>query len=86
VKYSKEAVKFYRTISKAEIDFIIDLDGKLIPIEVKSASKIIPVPKIMKTFQNKRKGDQSIIVTDDLLDYKDNNYFIPLTLLPFIGL
>ena len=35
-----EKMNYWRTTGKAEVDFILHLDNKLIPIEVKSQTKI----------------------------------------------
>ena len=88
-KFSDESVFFYRTISKAEIDFIIQKEEKLIPLEVKFSRKQINLPIVMKNFNAKFKNvDKNIIITKNNLDYnkKLNCFFIPVYLLPFIEL
>ncbi len=79
-RYEKDQIKFYRTVSKAEIDFILDLPGNPIPIEVKSISKKIAIPKIMQSFGEK----YGVIVTENVLIQSEKTFFIPLALLPFI--
>lgn len=79
-RYGKGRIKFFRTISKAEIDFVVELPGRLIPVEVKSVKKAVRPPKVMKSFMK----DYGVIVTDNFLDKKGDIYFIPIVLLPFI--
>lgn len=91
-KYDQDQVKFYRTISKAEIDFIIQTSNFSLPIEVKSIHKQIAIPAIMRNFNKEyNRGKESdtdksinIIISEDLLEQKDNSYFIPISLLPFV--
>lgn len=81
--YGIENIKFYRTISKAEIDFILEAPGGLIPIEVKSIQKKINPPKIMNNFRHEHQSP-CVIVTDNFLHQTKHNYFIPTCLFPFV--
>ena len=81
-RYDQDQVRFYRTISKAEIDFIVEDHQRVIALEVKSASKNISVPRV---FRNLRK-DVAVIVTDDLLEKRDGVLYIPMVLIPFLKL
>lgn len=84
----KDYLHFYRTISGAEIDFVIEKEnGKNILCEVKYRSKV-KLPLAMKNFQ-KRYPDlagQKIMVTKDLLKKENNVYYLPAALLPFVEL
>lgn len=57
-------LKFWRTKSKAEVDFIIEKEQKLIPIEVKYSSKPI-IGKSLHSFIEKFNPPQAIILTKD---------------------
>jgi len=48
LKYNLE-FSFWRTKSKAEVDFIVQMDGQVIPIEVKSG---LSQPKATRAFQS----------------------------------
>ena len=61
---SVSSLKFWRTKSKAEVDFIIEKEQKLIPIEVKYSSKPA-VGKSLHSFIEKFNPPQAIILTKD---------------------
>ena len=87
-QFQKDYLHFYRTISGAEIDFIIEKEnGKNILCEVKYRSKVA-LPLAMKNFQKKYPDlvDQKIIITKDLIKRKDDVYYLPTVLLPFVRL
>ena len=46
----KQDIKFWRTISKAEVDFILETEKGLVPIEVKYSK--LKSPKISRSFRN----------------------------------
>jgi uncharacterized protein len=77
-------VKYWRTKSKAEVDFVIEIGKKLIPIEVKYSSKRI-IGKSLYSFIEKFEPEKAIILTKDLLaEEKIKNcqiLFIPLSYL-----
>jgi uncharacterized protein len=82
------ALHYYRTVSKSEIDFIMLSDNVITPIEVKFSGKIKSLPVAMKNF-NKHYGDdvsKNIIITRDYIGYdsEQNCYFIPVYILPFL--
>ena len=86
-KFSDENIFFFRTVSKAEIDFIIQKENKLIPLEVKFSRKQTTLPVVMKNFNiNFQNIDKNIIITKNNLNYNEelNCFFIPVYLLPFI--
>ena len=86
VKYWLDNIYFYRTISKSEIDFIIQKENELIPIEVKYRNNISKIPVAVKNFSNiyKDKVNNKIIITKDYLKKEENNLFIPFYLYSFI--
>lgn len=77
---------FYRTIAKAEIDFVICKEKELIPIKIKFGKKKQEVPVVEKNFMKMygKMVKKSIVITQDELRYEDNCIFIPVTLLPFV--
>ena len=83
-KVEKNKVFYYRTISKSEIDFIINYFGELIPIEIKFTN-VNKIPVAIKNFKEKYvKTSNIIIATKETLKKEKNIYFIPIILLPFI--
>ena len=83
--FSEDNIHFYRTISKSEIDFVVEAKDKLISIEVKFQKKSntpVSIRNFNKNYADR--ADYSIIVTLDKLDSQNNTYFIPAVLLPFI--
>ena len=75
-------VKFWRTKSQAEVDYILERGNSLLPIEVKSVSKKLPAPgKSFYSFVSKYKPEYGIIVTSDVYGTKDIDgtkvYYVP---------
>jgi len=83
--FPSEAIYFYRTISKSEIDFIVKKDDKLIPIEVKFR-KTSTIPVSLRNFRKRYdlKIDFNLIITQTKLSFCENTYFIPSVLFPFV--
>lgn len=78
---------YYRTISRAEIDFIAQYDNFLIPIEVKfrkKASTPVALKNFISNYKNRIK--YGLMLTQNIMDRKNNIYFLPVTLLDFIHL
>ena len=87
-QFQKDYLHFYRTVSGAEIDFVIETEnGKNILCEVKYRSKAV-IPLAMKNFQKRYPDlvDQKIIITKDLLKRENDVYYLPAVLLPFVEL
>jgi predicted AAA+ superfamily ATPase len=76
---------YYRTISKSEIDFILNTESGLIPAEVKFRKKV-SIPVSIKNFiKNYSKNTEyAIIFTQDYIAKKDNFFFIPVILTEFL--
>ncbi|MEA3295726.1 MAG: ATP-binding protein [Patescibacteria group bacterium] len=85
--FLNEDIFFYRTISGAEIDFIIKRDF-LYSIEVKFRKNIKTMPVAMKHFADdyKEKVKLNIVFTKDFIgfDKKSDCFFIPVVLMPFV--
>lgn len=77
-------VYYYRTISKAEIDFIGKKGSELLPFEVKFTKKPKVPIKIFSSFSEKYHNKLSFIITSDTFGKRDNIVFIPVILLPFM--
>jgi len=79
-------IYFYRTISKSEIDFVIQKENELLPIEVKYRNNVSKIPVAIKNFSNlyENKINYKIIITKNYLKKEDNNLFIPYYLFGFV--
>ena len=80
-KFSK--LYFYQTISKAEIDFVLENFDKTLSIfEVKYRKKV-QVPNVFKKFEDKYSSLllNKFIITKDILKYEKWVYFIPACVL-----
>lgn len=79
-------IYFYRTIAKAEIDFILCKEKEIIPIKVKFGKKRQKVPVVIKNFMKlyPEVAKRAIVITQDELRYESNCTFVPICLVPFI--
>ncbi len=75
------AVKYWRTKSKAEVDFIIEKDQKPYPFEVKYSSKKV-IGKSLHSFIEKFRPPQAVIFTKDFA----GEHQVSETLVKFIPL
>ena len=79
--YPAQTFKYWRTKSKAEVDFIIEKESSVIPIEVKYSSKKT-IGKSLHSFIEKFNPPKTIILTKDFLAEekikKSKTQFIPL--------
>ncbi|MBU4331665.1 ATP-binding protein [Patescibacteria group bacterium] len=75
-------LKYWRTKSKAEVDFIIEKEQKVFPIEIKYSSKPV-IGKSLHSFIEKFNPPQAVILTKDYLGEKKVKKtkvkFIPLS-------
>ncbi len=76
---------FWRTKSKAEIDFIVKCDGKIVPCEVKYQTKADSIPKAFYGFLEKYNFPFGVIITQNTIGVKEIDkkkiYFYPIYLL-----
>ncbi len=72
--YAGEEVKFWRSKSKAEVDFILDKKG-LTAIESKSGGR--SETKSLKSFREKYHPDKTIILCRDKLNYDEDTIIMP---------
>lgn len=77
---------FYRTIAKAEIDFILCKEKEIIPIKIKFGKKKQKVPVVVKNFMKMYApmAKQAIVVTQDELRFEKDCMFVPASVLPFL--
>jgi len=71
-------VKYWRTKSKAEVDFIIEKKGTLVPVEVKSDLKKPKLTKSFTSFLEKYKPKRGIILSERLFKDKNKIKFRPI--------
>ncbi len=71
-------IKYWRTKAKAEVDFIIESNGKIIPLEVKSDLNEPKITKSFHSFLEKYKPSNGMILSEKLISKRDNIYFIPI--------
>ncbi|MCX9013383.1 MAG: ATP-binding protein [Candidatus Methanoperedens sp.] len=79
--YKGKEVKFWRSKSKAEVDFILDSKG-LVAIESKSGAR---QGKSLHSFKEKYKPDITIIANMDVLDEKAGTVYLPFVFIPVLG-
>jgi len=74
---------FYWRNKKREVDFVIDLDGKFLPIEVKYSDNIQKddVRGISEFMKTGRSYDHGIITSKSLLEVNKNHTVVPLSIL-----
>lgn len=74
--------KYWRTQSKAEVDFIIEQEGRTIPVEVKKKLTTTVLGKSLFSFINRYKPPTAIIISDDYEGTRELEHttvtFIPL--------
>jgi predicted AAA+ superfamily ATPase len=82
--YGRENIFYYRTLSKTEIDFIVSLENKLVPLEVKSG--VTRPPAILASFKtrNANTAPYAILANTEKLAKEGTTYFFPTTILPFV--
>ena len=71
-------VKYWRTKSRAEVDFVIEKNEKPIPVEVKSELKRPKITKSFASFLEKYKPQNKIIVSNSLFSEKNKIKFRPI--------
>jgi len=83
-RYGDDSIYFHRTISKSEIDFIVESDSRLIPVEVKFTNSPRSLPLAMRNFsKNYENVARNIVVTKNQMS-GDGFHAIPAYLLPFV--
>ena len=70
---------YYRTISKSEIDFVLKVNDKLVPIEVKFRKKV-KYPIAVENFIKKYECLKPVVITKHFFENNNNVVFLPLPL------
>jgi len=84
-----ESMSFFRTTNQTEINFIIENNNSIIPIQVVTAKQQNNIPRIFKSFilQKEREMSKMLVITKDVLKKEYLNgipiYFIPTHLISF---
>ena len=71
-------VKYWRTKSQAEVDFIIELNGEVIPVEVKTTLKAERVTRAVHSFIEKHKPKRCYVLSLEFEGREKNVIFLPL--------
>ena len=71
-------VKYWRTKSKAEVDFIIEDKNKIIPVEIKSDMKKAKISKSFLSFIDKYKIKTVVVFSAKLFEEKKGVMFRPI--------
>lgn len=81
-------VFFYRTIAKAEIDFVVKSGDDLIPIQVAYGENKQSISVATKNFIEKYKERVpfTLVLTRKILKFEKDVLFLPVTMLPFVRL
>ena len=59
-------LRYWRTKSKAEVDFIIEEQGSIMPLEVKATLTKVSITRSLRSFFEKYKPDQAVIASGSL--------------------
>ena len=70
--------KYWRTKSMAEVDFVIEKNGNIIPIEIKSNLNHLSFTKSFLSFLEKYKPKRSFILSERLFAKRKNTKFRPI--------
>lgn len=71
-------LKYWRTKSMAEVDFVAEKDGKITPIEVKSNLVRASFSKSFLSFLEKYKPKKSLVLSEKLFAEKNKTAFRPI--------
>ncbi|MBU1199581.1 MAG: ATP-binding protein [Nanoarchaeota archaeon] len=71
-------LKYWRTKSKAEVDFVLEKESGIFPIEVKSGLKNPRFTKSFLSFLNKYKPEDALIVSEQISGRKNKVRFRPI--------
>jgi len=81
-----DSLFYYQNLSGSEIDFIIKDKNKILAIESKFQNNTNKQPIVMKNFATDFAVSRNIVLTKNNLLKKENCWFIPVVLLPFVEL
>lgn len=90
VKLDVPNIRFWRTKDDAEVDFIIEKKGMIIPIEVKSSRAVSSISRGFRSFMSRYAPKTAVIITMGeqktmTINTTDIYYMLPYQLFPFIS-
>ena len=71
-------LRYWRSKSKAEVDFVIEKSGKLYPVEIKSGLFKANMTKSFQSFLEHYKLKKGIVFSEKLVDEKGKIKFRPI--------
>jgi predicted AAA+ superfamily ATPase len=78
-------IYYYRDKDMKEIDIILEMDGKIMPIEIKKTanppSEILKTFKVLDKLQNKRGKSAVLCMKSSLSAFDKENYIVPIWLI-----
>ena len=72
------AIKYWRTKSKAEVDFVVETKGNIVPIEIKSNMTSPNITRSFTSFLDKYKPKKSFVLSENFVFDKQNIKFRPI--------
>ncbi len=75
---SEVGVKYWRSKSKAEVDFVVEGEGRAVPVEVKSDLKKPKLSKSFHSFIEKYKPKKGLVLSERLFKEEGKIRFIPI--------
>lgn len=70
--FPDKTINLWRTIAKAEVDFILRLNNELIPVEVKYQTLKKPkIPRSLRSFIKTYKPQKALIITKNFWDHEE---------------
>jgi predicted AAA+ superfamily ATPase len=85
---NQDNVYFYRTIAKAEIDFIFETNSNVVPVEINYQENNKKSSVVLKNFVDNYQDsvERALIITKDKLEINGLEVYLPLPLIPFVEL
>lgn len=67
----REDIHYWRTVAKAEVDFVLRVGGEPVPVEVKYQRGEVGVPRSLRNFIRAYKPSRALLVTRDFLSKQE---------------
>ena len=80
------SVKYWRTKSQAEVDFILEKNNEIIPVEIKTSLKKSKISRSFHSFMAKYKSEKGYILSENLETTSKINDIQTVHFLPWIKL
>ncbi len=75
---AEREIKYWRTKAKAEVDFVVENDGNVIPLEIKSGLKMPKFTKSFSSFLDRYNPKKGLILSENLFAEKGRIKFRPI--------